>query len=1171
MILSGLVFAASSTPIPEKKLFETNDMLSVQFPQSASYEIKDGNKLYFNEPVKEVYLHYFSGGSETRQTLYKVGRIDVWPKFEMLVFDNTSQSTMVVLKDKRTTVQTAVRFRAVFYETSVSSAAPAQDSPVTTPSAVCPFVYGFKKDGAIAGFRLSDNGTAKDLKTVVFGETDAVDYTLLWPSGESTVKKFNVKRIELLTATQGNAKKEVSDTKTSYSFASPVIILVTPENGKQFVAAVKKMTFSSKSSVEKAFQFGAPDVGNVKTEYTTGALAVQSREKPFSFNLVEDQRVSSFDWDPSSASCYPVFVEGAEKPVWVRDLSWESAPSYAGSRAGNAQGCAAQLGRCITETTANLYKLKFSSETKVTLVSCNVLQDNPVAKAKLGEVEFDLVALFDKKPEFVFDGAKFEFKYSFRQGNAKDFGINNGVWHVVYDPAAFDYYHSLNKNGGVPSAVPRHEDEAYAPQNHYCPSAGVNSYTLMNSGDYLARMWIAGTQGDLVLSESLVRLVHSPSTFGQFLLAHRSSDVVQENFQFRTNYVEARNAPKALLFNNLLYSVFSLSPATSSSAAGFLASVKDAATNNAVLDVVNPGAFGSVGKISLRNVFYTGYKISLKSKDDKFEGVAFTILQPKSAGAPGADCESSFFNPSAQSSKKCFDAAPFCWGYLSGSGTPFGNYRCYPVSAGNGYPAADAYACKGTVYSDLNAQTREHGTVYLKYAEGKGHCSNNQRAEELIKDGSCKKTPLENISYVVTKDGKEMTYKVKVLDCSARYSDANAGGAGGRDRPPAAGTGRASIPALESSGGLSVKTPAQKVKECRSQGAGFDCRNVNACDPASIKRGLCPGGDDNVCCKAKGQDSEKCETLPVSECKKQPSCEVKSSGGVDSCVPKASSSETCETLSPSECRKNSKCVVIPTTTYGNACISKSNAPSCSSIGVSRCSSYEYCEVIDTTYGKACVEKSAATPKPPKTWNLPDGKTCSDILKQQDCVKYYQCDWTRDQYGVWSCDVKAGNARDSCEAVGGWSCNAASACVPSTADKRGAGTCPYGTVCCQPLKSLPSGETCYSISPSLCLQYRSCELIDASFYGKACVPKTAPKGSLFLPASKSCSSISETDCLKYVECTLQYKFGTSICVTKTGYWKLPAGKTCSSISNSECNYYSKCKLASTVGGTFCQEK
>ena len=784
LVFSGLTFAIASTPTL-KPVFESNSMIDFTFSKGSAYTLPADNldnKLYFFTPAKDVSIHYFEGGNEMRAVLHNIGRIDVWPKFSFMQFDSDSQGPTMVLKDKRTTAQAPVRFRAVFYEGKQTPASqPYVAPPITTPiepavpgtppgNASCDFVYGAKDNaGEITGFKLSGNGSAGEFKSVVFGQEEKVDYTYLYSSTDGAAKKVNVKKIELLTSTKDSASKTVSGNSVDYSFSSPVLVLVTPENGKQFVAAVRKITFSSKAGVQNALQFEAPDLGNFNLTVASGSLAIKSRDKPFSIDLTPQQKVSSLSWGSSGASCYPAYVEGRDKPVWIRDFTFETVPTYAGSRLGSAKGCESQAGHCVTDAGVNFFTFNFPAKSNVTLVSCSVLADNlEVSQGKLGEVTLETVAIFGEQPKVVFDGKKVEFQYSLKQGDEKTFGINNALWNVVYDPSSFDYYYERNAQGGVPSSVPRHDDAAYSPKYHFCPARDKNSLAVYNSGDYIARLWIAGTGKNVVLEEKLVRLVNPGESFGQFLLAYRSSSVVQKNFEFKTNYADAQNSPKGILFNNVLYSIFSIAPASSSLAASFLASARETATGKFVLDVVNPPAFGAVGKISLKNFFFTGSRISFSTKADKFEGVAFTVLQPKSVGAPVAVCDSSLYNP-ATSAKKCLDAAPFCWGaYL-------GKYRCYPSAALNGFAAVDAYACKGIAIKSSDGKVSEYGTAYLSYAQGKGYCSTGVRAKQLQAQGVCKATS-EKISYAITKGGKMENHDVSVWDCSKLASDSSGAG-----------------------------------------------------------------------------------------------------------------------------------------------------------------------------------------------------------------------------------------------------------------------------------------------------------------------------------------------------------------------------------------------------------
>ena len=1035
ILVFSVAFAAASTPTP--KPFEYNSMIDFTFSKGSAYTLLDDNldnKLYFSTPAKDVSIRYFQGGSEVRAVLHNVGRIDVWPKFSSMQFDNESQSSSLVVKAKRTTAQTPVQFRAVFYEgKQTPPSRPYVAPPITTPieppvpgvsaSPSCDFVYGAKTNaGEVEGFKLSERGKASEFKSVVFGQDEKVDYSYLWPSTESVVKKVNAKKIELLTSTKDAALKKNEGISTEYSFSSPVLMLVTPENGKQFVAAVTKLTFSSKAGLETSAQFGSPDFGNFKLNVGADSLAIKSRDKPFSLDLTPQQKVSSLSWDPSGASCYQAYVQG--NPVWVKNFGFETSPTYVGSRSGNAAGCESQAGRCDADTSAKFYTFKFPSKTNVTLESCSVLSDNlEVSKGKLGEVTLETVAIFLEQPKVVFNDKKVEFQYSLKQGDEKSFALNNALWNVVYDPSSFDYYHELNAKGGVPSSVPRHDDAKYTPKNYFCPARDKNSFSLSNSGDYLARLWIAGTGKNVVLEEKLVRLVTSGENFGQFLLT--SSDVAQKNFQFNTNNLEAKDAPKYLLFNNVLYSIFSISPGSHGLAASFLARAKETSTGKSVLELVNPPAFGAVGKIPLKNFYFTGSKISFGEKANKFEGIAFTVLQPKSVGEPAELCDSSLYAPGT-SDKKCLEAAPFCWGaYL-------GKYRCYPTATGNGFAAVDAYACKGVAIKSSDGKVSEYGTVYLRYAPGKGYCSTGVKAKELQAQGACEPTS-EKISYAITKDGKTEDHAVEVWDCTAgdiaasRAEDAKTSGvsaSGGRTTPAGGVTGAGTSAAGDSRdrARVSAKTPAEKVKECRSKGTGYECRNKNACDTGSIKPGVCPGNENNVCCKTPAYTAKEkqclgktilectkaalstickvldnlcvpsesaaaspspkptvtsravklvpsdrlCETYSSSQCRTQSlRCEIAYAGSATYCT-----SKTCSELSVSDCRKLAACEV---THAGSS--SYCTARTCSELSLSICREYDSCQVVSAGGDSYCTSK-----------------TCEG-LSTSDCSRFPECKLT----------------------------------------------------------------------------------------------------------------------------------------------------------------------------------
>src|SRR3990167_11360743 len=109
ILVFSVAFAAASPPTP--KPFEYNSRIDFTFSKGSAYTLLDDNldnKLYFSSPAKDVSIRYFQGGSEERADLHNVGRIDVWPKFSSMQFDNESQSSSLVVKAKRTTAQTPV-------------------------------------------------------------------------------------------------------------------------------------------------------------------------------------------------------------------------------------------------------------------------------------------------------------------------------------------------------------------------------------------------------------------------------------------------------------------------------------------------------------------------------------------------------------------------------------------------------------------------------------------------------------------------------------------------------------------------------------------------------------------------------------------------------------------------------------------------------------------------------------------------------------------------------------------------------------------------------------------------------------------------------------------------------------------------------------------------------
>ena len=182
------------------------------------------------------------------------------------------------------------------------------------------------------------------------------------------------------------------------------------------------------------------------------------------------------------------------------------------------------------------------------------------------------------------------------------------------------------------------------------------------------------------------------------------------------------------------------------------------------------------------------------------------------------------------------------------------------------------------------------------------------------------------------------------------------------------------------------------------------CRNKNACDTGSIKPGVCPGNENNVCCKTPAYTAKEkqclgktllecaklaisnvckvlgnlcvpsesaaaspspkptvtsravklvpsdrlCETYSSSQCRTQSlRCEIAYAGSATYCT-----SKTCAELSASDCRKLAACEV---THAGSS--SYCTARTCSELSLSICREYDSCQVVSAGGDSYCTSKT----------------------------------------------------------------------------------------------------------------------------------------------------------------------------------------------------------------------